>query len=267
MKDPAVLFYIDKWLTSTSEMDAASRGWYLNLLLHNYDKKTLPEDIETLAVLANVRYSEFNLFKQVFEQVLKQKFEQISDGRISNPLTNDILKKREMFVEKRSNSGKLSYFLKYIKKQFANVKEIKKIEFINFIKENFNGDNLDTKNEDMIKQMFEHLFELYINVNNISFNSIKAEEFYKKELEISNNNPLYKKFTDILFGTDGDKIKCSGILQMEKQLKFEEFEKLLLKAKQKNSKLTELVYSFENGKYYNGKKSLYLSLNDWLNKR
>ena len=74
-KDPAVLFFINDWLTSTAEMDADIRGWYLNLLLHNYDKKDLPNDVEKLAVLCNVKFSEYERFKQVFEQVLKQKFE------------------------------------------------------------------------------------------------------------------------------------------------------------------------------------------------
>ena len=74
MKDPAVLFYINDWLSSTAEMDADVRGWYLNLLLHNYDKKTLPNNVEKLAVLCNVKFSEYERFKQVFEQVLKQKF-------------------------------------------------------------------------------------------------------------------------------------------------------------------------------------------------
>ena len=40
-RDPAVLFYIDTffWLTATAEMDSDVRGWYLNLILHQFDKK------------------------------------------------------------------------------------------------------------------------------------------------------------------------------------------------------------------------------------
>ena len=78
MKNPACLFYINDWLTSTAEMDADCRGWYLNLLLHNYDKETLPNEIEKLAVLCNVKFSEYQRFEQVFEHVLKQKFERWS---------------------------------------------------------------------------------------------------------------------------------------------------------------------------------------------
>ncbi len=71
MKDPAVLFYIDSWLVSTKEMQADARGWYLNLILHQYDKGSLPIDIEELANLADVRFSEYEKFKKTFQQVLQ----------------------------------------------------------------------------------------------------------------------------------------------------------------------------------------------------
>ena len=115
-KDPAVLFFINDWLTSTAEMDADVRGWYLNLLLHNYDKKDLPNDIEKLAVLCNVKFSEYERFKQVFEQVLKQKFELNEFNRLSNERTNSILRSRENFKDKRSSAGKVSYIMKYMAK-------------------------------------------------------------------------------------------------------------------------------------------------------
>ena len=100
MKDPAVLFYISDWLTSTSEMDSDCKGWYLNLILHNYDKGSLPNDIEKLAVLAGVKFSEFKRFEHVFEHVLKQKFEPIDEQRLSNLKAQTILKDRECFKDK-----------------------------------------------------------------------------------------------------------------------------------------------------------------------
>lgn len=69
MKDPAVLFFIDTWLSATAEMDSDTKGWYLDLILHQYDKKDLPNDIENLAKLAGVKFSEYERFKQVFEQI------------------------------------------------------------------------------------------------------------------------------------------------------------------------------------------------------
>ena len=164
-KDPAVLFYIDNWLVSTAEMDADCRGWYLSLLLHNYDKESLPNDIEKLASLCNVRFSEFKRFEQVFEQVLKHKFEQIDENRITNVQTNSVLEKRKAFKNERSFAGKKSYLIRYFYKNYP--KEAKNNKIFTFFDENISlylsNNEIDLKDENKIKHLFKHLFELYIN--------------------------------------------------------------------------------------------------------
>lgn len=159
-KDPAILFYYDNWLTATAEMDSDVKSWYLHLLIHDYDKKGLPNNIETLASLAGVKFSEYERFKQMFEQVLKHKFElNQTNGRFENPFAQEIIRKRENFIEKRSLSGKLSYFIKYLRKNGEN-----DINFIEFIKENKEIlKDIDTKNEQMLEQVFKQTRELYIN--------------------------------------------------------------------------------------------------------
>jgi len=160
MKDPAALFYIDLWLTSTAGMDADTRGWYLNLILHQYDKKDLPNNIEELAVLAGVKYSEFKRFEQVFEQVFKQKFSITMSGRLENQVASEIIRRREMFKDKRSISGKMSYFIRYITKSYKPRKDE-----LTYIKENVDLSNVDLKDEHLLKQTFEQIRELYINGN------------------------------------------------------------------------------------------------------
>lgn len=157
MKDPAALLYIDSWRTSTTEMDAITRAYYMDLLLHQYDKGSLPNNIEELANICRVRFSEFEQFKQVFEQVLKQKFKENENGRLENDFASEIIRKRQSFVEKRSNAGKLSYVLKYFRKNYKINKGLE-----NFIKDNIDLD-FDIKNEQVLKQVFEQISELYIN--------------------------------------------------------------------------------------------------------
>lgn len=186
-KDPAVLFYINDWLVATAEMDANCRGWYLNLILHHYDKGSLPNDIEKLAVLAGVKFSEFQMFKQVFEQVLQQKFTLSENGRLKNAICETILRSRELFKEKRSASGKWSYLKKYFKNNFP--KEFENSELIEFIKNNIDL-SINTSDEQVIQQVFKHLCQLYINENeniNININnndidreSVRGEEIFKK---------------------------------------------------------------------------------------
>lgn len=99
------------------------------------------------------------------------------------------------------------------------------------------------------------------NDNNVN----KIEEFYQNQLELSNENKYYKSFIDILFGRIGEKITLNGVLSIPDQLTYEQFGKLLEKAQSKNKRLSELVYNMENGGYFKGKQSLYLTLNKWIN--
>lgn len=96
---------------------------------------------------------------------------------------------------------------------------------------------------------------------------LSNEDFYKQQIELSDNNPAYKKYVDVLFGNNDAGYILNGILGMEKQITFDQFQKLLAKSKEKNESLIKLTLAFENGKYFKNKKSIYLSLNDWLNKR
>lgn len=178
MKDPAVLLYINDWLISTANMDADCRGWFINLLLHNYDKGSLPNDIEKLAVLCNVRFSEFERFKQVFEQVLKQKFELTESGELTNLRTSSILKSRETFKEKRANSGKIGYLTRFIKQNYPN--EFKNKELLKFIFEKINFNKIDLKDKNILKhllnQMLKQFNKLYENENeNENIDKIKNE--------------------------------------------------------------------------------------------
>ena len=162
-KDPAALFYIARWLVATKEMRADERGWYLNLVLHQYDKGDLPSDVEELANLCDVRFSEYDLFKQKWQQVLQQKFEQNANGRLENSIAKEIIMKRRMFVEKRATAGKMSYVMQFAKKLGYKNQQLK------HIKENIDIESVDTKDKQMLEQVFKQMFEqkgeLYININ------------------------------------------------------------------------------------------------------
>lgn len=159
MKDPAALFYTDNWYLATVGLKADERAYYLDLILVQFDKGDLPNDIEELGVICRVRHSEFENFKQKFEQVLKHKFELNPNGRLENAFAKEILRRREIFKQKRADAGKLSYILRFFRKRFEPSADLE-----SFIKENIDL-NIDTKNEQVLEQVFEHLSELYINGN------------------------------------------------------------------------------------------------------
>lgn len=172
-KDPAALLYIDKWIVATTEMHADARGYYMDLILHQYDKGDLPQDIEELANICRVRFSEFENFKQVFEQVLQHKFELNSNKRLENAFAREIIQCRKKFLDKRSEAGKISYLKKFVLKTLKlNIKQFE------FIKENIDFDYVDIKNEHVFKQVIEQILELYINTNkDVNTNKDKEEEF------------------------------------------------------------------------------------------
>lgn len=69
-KNNKVEIDISSWFSLSADLDADCRGWFLNLSIHFLDKGTLPEDNEKLAVLANVKFSEFQRFSEVFDSVI-----------------------------------------------------------------------------------------------------------------------------------------------------------------------------------------------------
>lgn len=200
-KDPACLFYIDKWFLATKEMKADCRGWFLNLILLQYDKGSLPSDMEELANFADVRVSEYEKFQQVFEQVLKHKFEEVEingEIRLQNPFARDILMNRSQFLDKRSNAGKFSYITKFIYKYIT-----KKKNEIEFIKSNINISELDLKNEQVLKQVLKQTLELLISVDvsvnkGLSINGEKDALIPPKTIDLSKehlfiHDPLFDK--------------------------------------------------------------------------
>lgn len=69
-KNNKVEIDITSWFSLSADLDADCRGWFLNLSIHFLDKGTLPEDNEKLAVLANVKFSEFQRFSEVVSSVI-----------------------------------------------------------------------------------------------------------------------------------------------------------------------------------------------------
>lgn len=210
-KDPAVLFYISDWLTSTAGMDADCRGWYLNLLLHNYDKKELPNDVEALAVLAGVKFSEFERFKQVLEQVLKQKFEVTSEGGLTNPKASSIMRTRETFKEKRQRSGNAGVIMRRFYAE--NLGETFDKELIKKLLYLVTDEELEeiknAENKQVLNHLLNHLLKLYENENENENKDVivNKNKKYKIEKSIKELNVHFDIFWD-MYGKKIDRAKC-----------------------------------------------------------
>lgn len=195
-KDPAALFYIDTWLSSTAEMDADTRGWYLNLILHQYDKGDLPNDIERLAQLAMVKFSEYERWQQVWQQVLQHKFQQNDNGRLENSKVNEMLQKREVFKNKRSMAGKISRVAKVANKMkslHCGVDEIK--EYLKNNPDHEIFEHLDNQQvlQQMLKQVSQQVLQLFRNEDG---NENVIRDIVNYYHEKCTNLPKVKSLTD-----------------------------------------------------------------------
>lgn len=95
-KDPAFLFYYKDFENDTADWEADAVGWYIRLLCFQAGNGYIPEDIEELAQLARVKFSEYQNFCERWAKRLALKFTPLSEGK----MTID-----EKFIKILKNSG------------------------------------------------------------------------------------------------------------------------------------------------------------------
>jgi hypothetical protein len=245
-KDPAALFFIDTWLSATAEMDSDVRGWYLNLILHQYDKKDLPNDAEKLAVLAGVKFSEFERFKQVLEQVLMQKFKQNESGRLENAYAKSIIEGREKFKDVRSKSGNIGVVIKTA----LTIKGFKD-KYIDRLKQELFTMDEEEINKHKDKQMLEQMLKLYINENENK--DLDKDKSIEDSEEIKELHPLQKYVVQNL----------PRVSKLKKQLTYENCEELI--KQYPKQKIYNTLLAMENYKKLDY-VSVHLTLLAWLKK-
>jgi len=170
-QDPAFLFYHSDWLTSTNSMKADERGYYIQLLANQSALGSLPNDIEELANLAGVRFSEFENFKHAFKHTLKAKFTLNSQGRLVNLKLVEVKAKRKEFSQKQSIRGKIGAKIKKAIKDFKLDKS-QQIALRNSVKEN----KLYEKNIEDLEDNFKHMLEALLSIENENINNKSKRE-------------------------------------------------------------------------------------------
>jgi len=98
-----------------------------------------------------------------------------------------------------------------------------------------------------------------------------ARKFYQDELVGNEGKPLhsyYQQLVDFLFGNNIFGHPFDSVLSLEYQLSFSQFEKLVEISNKTGKKFSDILITMENdAKYTKGKKSLYMTLNNWLAQR
>lgn len=163
-KDPAALVYMDKWIAATNGMKSAFRAWYFDLILYQFDNGPIPNDIDTMAGICRVLPSEYDLFNQMVNQVVKQKFNQKEDGSWYNEFAEQVISKRKSFKEKRTKSSNIGVVVKMAKKLPACTDKV--IELLKDKLYNLSIEEIEKyKNNHVLNQTVNHLVNLYIDVD------------------------------------------------------------------------------------------------------
>lgn len=111
-----------------------------------------------------------------------------------------------------------------------------------------------------------------IKNSKLSISIKNAFSFYKRQIELNEENEesLLEKYillVGYLFGENAIGCPVDHILKLQNQLTFDEYKNLFKAAHSKNLSISELLDSWVNSpKYSKGKVSIYLTLNNWINR-
>ena len=100
-KDPAVLWYSKDWLEGTGDFMPEEKGVYMDLLMHQQQKGSLPNETKRLSRLAALSESEF---LEIWENI-SHKFVETEDGRLINSRLAKEMGLRSVKAKKRAISG------------------------------------------------------------------------------------------------------------------------------------------------------------------
>jgi uncharacterized protein YdaU (DUF1376 family) len=133
-KDPAFLFYSKDWLEGTAEYMPDEKGVYIDLLCHQHQKGSLPEDTIRLARMVGLPHEKFlEIWK-----VINLNFNR-SDNRLVNHKLNQVMTERAEKSQVNTIIGTFAGLLrfgKYNPEQYKYLKtKFKPTDFIKIEKE------------------------------------------------------------------------------------------------------------------------------------
>lgn len=115
MKDPAFLFYYKDFEASTADWEANAVGWYIRLLCFQAENGYIPSDLESIAQVARVKFSEWKIFSDRWATRLATKFKPLSDGKLYNKKLAKVIATRKNDAVKKSVFAVFGNFIKHRK--------------------------------------------------------------------------------------------------------------------------------------------------------
>lgn len=267
-KDPAFLFYPKDWLGGTAEYMPDEKGVYIDLLCHQHQKGSLPEDTERLARMVGLPHDSF----LKIWSVVSQNFEQ-TDNRTDNRLVNrklfDLMQNRAEKGLKNTITGTFAGLLrsgKYTKTDTKTLKDA--FDYTLFLR-----CDKDTITERITEWITERLASRLKSIGNGN-NSLDKDNtehvyspFYDFELKRSDNDANYEQLIKVLFGDNNLKKPLKSVLSMPEQLSYEQFKKLFVFKQKYGVVFSEILEQMENWKDLKDRKTLQLTFMTFMKRR
>jgi hypothetical protein len=136
MKDPAFLFYTQKFYESTRTMFPMERACYLDLLMYQHQNGEIPNEIGRLLMYCP------GVDEATLVATLQAKFVRTETGWI-NLFMKNVIEEREIFTKNQSESGKIGSFWKKMYSFYPKTK-------VKILKDFFSKDLIVSIYEDLI---------------------------------------------------------------------------------------------------------------------
>lgn len=242
MRDPAFLFYSKDWISGTSEMLPEEKGIYIDLLCYQHQNGNLPTDTKRLAKIVGISHDEFIKLWEV----VSLKFVNENERLINLKLQSVMFDRAE-----KGHTNKISgTFAAVLRKADLSKKDY------NFIRKEFKIDYFkQIDSERLTECLSEWLQERLKSIANGNANAIVNEDLLNNGSEEKETEKIHPLQTYV-------KEKFERITKMQKQLTYEECEKLLNKFSSKQ--ISSTLMAMENYKKITEKVSVYLTLLNWL---
>lgn len=267
-KDPAFLMYPKDWLGGTAEYMPDEKGVYIDLLCHQHQKGSLPEDTERLARMVGLPHDSF----LKIWSVVSQNFERM-DNRTDNRLVNrklfELMQNRAEKGMKNTITGTFAGLLRVGKYSKTDTKLLKEaFDYTLFLRQ-----NKDTITERITEWITERLASRSKSIGNGN-NSLDKDNteyvyspFYDFELKRSDNDANYEQLIKVLFGDNNLKKPLKSVLSMPEQLSYEQFKKLFVFKQKYGVVFSEILEQMENWKDLKDRKTLQLTFMTFMKHR
>ena len=179
-KDPAFLFYYKDFENDTADWEADAVGWYIRLLCFQAGNGYIPSEIEELAQLARVKFSEYKIFCERWATRLALKFKPLSDTQLYNPKLSKVQAERKSGAIKKSVLAVLGNFIKTC--NLTDVEKIKLKDLFHNEKSFYNILNSE-KRKEIIEEFLVGKSFLIIEQRNAKRNAIKERTQQEDENE------------------------------------------------------------------------------------